>query len=238
MKQYAVIGASSFGKRILEELILLDCEIILIDKDPEVVDYFKNDVTAAYIADVINEETVAKLVPPDIDAAVVDLGDKIEASILATQYLSKLGVAKIIVKAETDQHGEILSIVGADHVVFPNLEAAKRVSPLLVSDLLFNYLPISGGLVMAETGVPDDLEGATLMETDIRRAKGINVVAFRKGGQGEYQFFVPEYRLQKEDVLLIVGRDEDVSAFTGKELGDRRRGMAELFRRFFSNGRR
>ncbi len=238
MKQYAVIGVSSFGRRILEELILLDCEIILIDKDPELIEYYKNEVTAAYIANVINEETVTRLIPPDIDAVVVDLGDKTEASILVTQYLKKLGVTNIIVKAETDQHGEILSIVGAHHVVFPNLEAAKRVTPLLVSDILFNYLPISGGLVMAETGVPESLVGNTLMETDIRRTRGINVVAFRKGGNGDYQFFVPEYRLQAEDILLIVGREEDVSGFTGRVASEKKRGMASLFRHLFGTGRR
>ncbi|MCG8451737.1 MAG: TrkA family potassium uptake protein [Spirochaetales bacterium] len=233
MKQYAVLGASPFGKRILEELILLDCEIILIDKDPEIIEFYKNDVTAAYIADVINRDTVTRLIPADIDAVVVDLGDKVEASILATQYLSKLGVGKIIVKAETDQHGEILSLVGADHVVFPNFEAAKRVTPLLVSELLFNYLPISGGLVMAETGVPESLSGKTLLESEVRRNKGINVVAFRRGGQGNYQFFKPEYRLQIDDMLLIVGREEDVTAFTGRDLADKKRGVSDVFRRLF-----
>jgi trk system potassium uptake protein TrkA len=233
MKQYAVIGASTFGKRILEELILLDCEIILLDKDPELIEYFKNDVTAAYIANAINEDTVKRLIPADIDAVVVDLGDKIEASILVTQYLSKLGVSKIIVKAETDQHGEILSLVGAHHVIFPNFEAAKRVTPLLVSDILFNYLPISEGLVMAETGVPSELAGHTLTEMEIRRARGINVVAFRRAGKGDYQFFIPEYRLQEDDILLIVGREEDVSSFTGKDVSERKRGVADFFRQFF-----
>ena len=233
MKQYAVIGASTFGKQILEELILLDCEIILLDKDPELIEYFKNDVTAAYIANAINQDTVTRLIPGDIDAAVVDLGDKIEASILVTQYLSKLGVSKIIVKAETDQHGEILSLVGAHHVIFPNFEAAKRVTPLLVSDILFNYLPISGGLVMAETGVPSELAGHTLMEMEIRRSKGINVVAFRRGGTGNYQFFIPEYRLQEDDILLILGKEEDVSSFTGKDITERKRGVAGFFRQFF-----
>jgi len=237
MKQYAVIGASTFGKRVLEELILLECEIILIDKDPDVIEYFKNDVTAAYIADVINEEIVTRLIPADIDAVVIDLGDKIEASILVTQYLGKLGVAKIIVKAETDQHGEILSIIGADHIIFPNFEAAKRVTPLLVSDLMFNYLPISGGLVMAETGVPEKLAGHTLMESEIRKSKGINVVAFRRGGQGDYQFFTSEYRIQSEDILLIVGREEDVTAFTGKEKATGNNGVGQLFRRLFENNR-
>ncbi len=235
MKQYALIGVSSFGKRILEELILMDCEIILIDKDPEIIEYFKNSVTAAYIADVINEEIVTRLIPGDIDAVVIDLGDKIEASILVTKYLSKLGVSNIIVKAETDQHGEILSIIGANHVIFPNLEAAKRVTPLLVSDLLFDYLPISGGLVIAETGVPENLVGHTLTEIEIRKTLGINVIAFRRVGQGDYQFFKPEYRLNADDVLLIVGQDDDVSSFTGKDSSSQKSGIGNLFRQLFSD---
>lgn len=234
MKQYAVIGVSTFGKQVLEELIVLDCEIILVDKDPQVIEYFKNDVTAAYIADVIDKEIVVKIIPADIDAVVIDLGDKIEASILVTQYLSKLGVGKIIVKAETDQHGEILSLVGADHVVFPNFEAAKRVTPILVSSLLFNYLPLSGGLVIAESAIPEELAGHTLLEKDVRKSQGINVVAMRKGGQGEFQLFDTEYRIRKEDILLIVGREEDVLAFSGRIINENRRGVSALFRKLFT----
>jgi len=233
MKQYAVIGVSSFGKRILSELLQLDCEIILIDKDPELIDYFKNDVAAAYIANVINEEIVFRLIPADIDAAVIDLGDRIEASILVTQYLSKIGIANIIVKAETDQHGEILSIVGASHVVYPDLEAARRVIPMLASDLLFDYLPISKELVIAETGVPQDLIGHTLFETDIWQAKGINVLAFHRSGEKDHQVPKTEYRFQKEDVLLVAGREEDIASFTGKEPDDRRRNISDLLLRFF-----
>jgi len=238
MKQYAVIGVSSFGKRILNELLRLDCEIILIDKNPEVIEYFKNDVAAAYIANVINEEIVFRLIPADIDAAVIDLGDRIEASILVTQYLSKIGVANIIVKAETDQHGEILSIVGADHVVYPDLEAARRVIPVLASDLLFHYLPISKELVIAETGMPSDLIGHTLLETDIRQAKGINVLAFRRSGRKDYQIPNAEYRFQKEDVLLVIGREDDTALFTGKEPGDRKRNISDLLHHFFGKKNR
>ena len=234
MKQYAVIGASSFGKRVLDELILIDCEIILIDKDPDLIDYYKNDVTVSYVANVLNETTLKKLIPQDIDAVVVDLGDKIETSILVTQYLKKIGIPQIIVKAETEEHGEILEIIGAHQVVFPNLEAAKRVTPQLVSDLLFNYLPISGGLVLAETGVMEEFSGKSLMELNFRKDYGINVVAFRRSGQGDYQFVTPEYRLSSSDVLLVVGREEDVSVFTKKENISNSKKIGQLFRLWFN----
>ena len=63
------------------------------------------------------------------DAAIVDLGDRIEASILVTNYLKKLGVRAIIARAESQEHGEILDLVGATKVVFPNQEAARRIAP-------------------------------------------------------------------------------------------------------------
>ena len=46
--------------------------------------------------------------PESLDAAVVDMGDRLEVSILVTNYLKKLGVPEIVAKAESDQHGEIL----------------------------------------------------------------------------------------------------------------------------------
>ncbi len=58
MKQFAIIGISTFGKRVLDELVDVDCEIILIDKRSELIDLYKDSVTSAYIADVINEETI------------------------------------------------------------------------------------------------------------------------------------------------------------------------------------
>ena len=84
MKQFAIIGLSRFGRRLLEELLETDSEIIIVDKDREVIDLYKDKVASAYIADAINEEIIRKLIPASIDAAIVDLGDRLEASVLVT----------------------------------------------------------------------------------------------------------------------------------------------------------
>ncbi len=235
MKQFAIIGISTFGKRVLDELVDVDCEIILIDKRSELIDLYKDSVTSAYIADVINEETINKLIPADIDAVVVDLGDNIEASILVTKYLKNNNIKKIVVKAETDQHGEILEIVGADHVVFPYREAAIRVIPMLVSSLLFNYVAIGNGLVMAEIKVPEIFIGQSLIEADIRAKKGINVVAIRSEQAGDsFDFFSPEVRLQQGDILLVVGKEQEVTSFAEADLPERRKGLGTFFKDIFA----
>ena len=234
MKQFAIIGLSRFGRRLLEEFLATDAEIIIIDKDREVIELYKDKVASAYIADVLNEEIIRKLVPPSIDAAVVDLGDRVEASILVTNYLKKLGVREIIARAESKEHGEILDLVGATKVVFPNLEAAKRIAPFLISSQIFSYLPISSELVIAEVKVPEKFFGKSLVEVDMRRKYNLNVIAYRKLNGEEYFFYAPEYRLQGDDILLVGGREEDIDAFTEEKLPAGTRRITGLFRRFFS----
>ncbi len=98
-KQFAIIGLDSFGLWVLEELLAVDAEVLIVDKDEQVVSQYRNQVAAAYVADVIKEETIRKIVPPDVDAAIIDLGDRTEVSILVANYLKKIGVKRIVAKA-------------------------------------------------------------------------------------------------------------------------------------------
>ena len=71
MATVAVIGLGTFGCRVTEELIDADADIIIIDKDREVVEKYKNSVLNAYITDALSEETLRKVIPQDIDAAML-----------------------------------------------------------------------------------------------------------------------------------------------------------------------
>jgi Trk K+ transport system NAD-binding subunit len=154
MKQFAIIGLGKFGRRMVDELADAGCELLVIDRDSDAVDAYKDRVGACYVADAISEEVVTRLVPPSLDAAILDLGSSIEAAILATKYLKALGISRIVAKVESDEHAEILELVGATDIIRANLEAARRVAPLLLSSRLFSYLPIGKDFVIAEVKVP------------------------------------------------------------------------------------
>jgi trk system potassium uptake protein TrkA len=237
MKQFAIIGLATFGRRVLDELLEAECELLIIDKDEEVINLYKDQVMNAYIADVLNEETIRKLVPKTLDAAVIDLGDNIEASILVTNYLKKMGIQTIIVKAESTQHAEILELVGASRVIFPNKEAAKRITPLLLSSLIFSYLPISEDFIIAEIKVPEKYLGKTLLEINLRKMFGLNVIALRKEDTQTYTLFTPDHILQADEIFLIGGREEDIISFAEVPLPEARKGIKGLFKRFFSRAK-
>ena len=217
-KQFAIIGLSSFTRRILEQIESEECEILLIDKDPATIEAYKDRIHRSFIADVLNEATIGRLIPPDIDAVIVDPGDRIEVSILVTNYLKKLGVKKIFVRAETEEHGEILNIIGAEHVIYPNKEAAQRLAPILLTSHLISYMPLSQEMVLAEVKAPPQIVGKMLKDSGIRDIRHLNVVAIRgeKTGQ-EYSFVTPDYIFLKDDVLLLAGNEANLLEFSDRE---------------------
>lgn len=234
MKQFAIIGLGAFGLRMLEEMLTLTNEIIIIDKDRSIIDKYKDVAKAAYVSDAINEKALMKIIPPEIDAVIVDLGGKIEASIMAINYLKKMGIKEIIAKAQSDEHGEVLEMVGATKVVYPDREAAKRVVPMLASSILFNFLPISAGLSLAEVKANENCLGKTLIEANLRKNFGLNVVAMRKIDSEDFSFmYDPAYVFQEDDVLLIAGNEENIIRFSSGMASRERKSLNAVFKSLF-----
>jgi trk system potassium uptake protein TrkA len=217
MKQIAILGLGHFGKSILEELLELNVDVLVVDKDRDIIDAYKNAPVSALALDILTVETLRKILPESIDVVIIDLGVKSEASILATSYCAKLNIKSIIVKAETAAHGEILELVGATKVVFPNREAAKRITPLLFSASMLSYLPVSDTLAIAEFSIPELFLGKTLIEAGLRKKYRLNLLSVRTG-ETEYKVCEPGYVFKAGDVGLFYGNGEALREFCGGPL--------------------
>lgn len=232
-RQYAIIGLGSFGSHVLEKLSEASDQIIIVDKSRETVERFKEFAAKSYITDALSADALTRIVPEGIDVAIVDVGAHLEAAIVVTNALKKLGAKQIIVRADDEERGEILEMVGATRVVYPAKEAAAKFVPMLVSSTLFSLMPISPSLVLAELLTPPQYVGKTLIEANLRQAKGINVVALRKDDNDDYNFSDPVHRLEKDDVLLCAGTADDIAAFTGTRVVARKNVVTDLLRGVF-----
>lgn len=218
MRQYAFVGLGSLAMGMLETISHVTDQIIVIDKDPDLIDRVKDLVKTAFVMDVMDEEALGRIIPEAVDVAVVDFSSDLESALLVTYRLKKLGVKEIIVKSETDESSEILKVVGATRVVNSDREAAARITPLILSTTLYNFIPIGGDLVMAEVHMPEALVGKTLLEADLRRKFGVNVVAIRSENTNAYRNFDRDYRFGESDLLLVAGNEGDVFSFSGVPL--------------------
>jgi trk system potassium uptake protein TrkA len=214
----AIIGLGRFGCRVLEEFEHIDADIIIVDKDREIVEKYKDKARDAYITDAINDVSLKKIIPDDIDSVIIDLGNQLESSILVTNYLHKMGVKRIIVKALSDEHGEILKLVGATLVIYPDLDAAMRITPVIASSALFNYMQVSSRFIIAEVIVKDDLTGKTLAESKLRNTYNLNLIAYRKNPAEEFSFVLdPSFRFESDMRLLVAGSDSAMQKYLGEE---------------------
>lgn len=234
MLQVAIIGMGTFGIRLLEEISSIDADIIIIDKDRNIIEKYKEKAKDAYIADAINEQALRKMIPPEIDAVIIDFGESLESSIMTVNYLHRMGIKKIIVEAQTDEQGEVLRLVGASQVIFPEREAAKRITPLLASSILFNFMQISPDFALAEIAVNDSIEGKTLIDSNMRQKFQLNIVAYRKTADADFQFINdPKLVLQKEFILLVAGTNTAINKFLSAANEEERDIKTSLFNKLF-----
>jgi len=236
MRQFALIGLGKFSRNILSSLAEVTDEIIVVERDPVLVEKVKDLARNAYIIASYDEETLTGVLPENLDVAVVDIVDNLEASLLVTHTLKKMGVGEIVVKTDSDERSELLKIIGATRIVQADREAAARIVPLLFSSSLYNYIPLGSNLVMAEVGVPEKYIGMTLVQADLRKRQAINVIAIRSGNSDEYRYFDAEYPLRSDDILLLSGREQEVMSFSGLAARDgpkipERKKMGERFRK-------
>ncbi len=214
MLTIAVIGLGTFGVRVIEELAEENVEVVIVDKDRGLVEKYKSMVRDAYITDAITNEMLDKIIPQDVSAVVIDFGSNVEGSILLTNHLHKIGIKKIIVKAKTPDHGDILKLVGATTIVYPDHDAAQRIVPQLLSSELFSFLNVSPLFGLAEVAVNADDVGKTLAAVNFRQTYKLNVIACRQAEDQDFAFIDSGDFVFNEGMrLLIAGKEGDINAY-------------------------
>ena len=234
MLQVAIIGLGTLGIRMLEELSASGAETIVIDKDKEVIQKYKDLTKTAFVTDVINEKALETVLPTEIDAVIIDMGSNFEATIMTTNCLHKLGIKKIIVEADNDEQGEVLKMVGATQIVFPEQEAAKRITPMLLTSNLYNFMPMSEDFALAEVGIIEELDGKRLTDSNIRKEWNLNVVACRKSTEENFSFInAATYVFNKADTILVAGHNVDIIHYLSKSGNHANLTSVSGFSRFF-----
>ncbi|PIQ89919.1 MAG: potassium transporter TrkA [Candidatus Omnitrophica bacterium CG11_big_fil_rev_8_21_14_0_20_42_13] len=210
MEQFMVIGLGNFGFNVASALSEAGKQVIAVDVNSKKAEEISDKVRKAVTADIRDRKALAELVSANkIDAAIISLGNRLEASILATVYLKELKVARIIAKASNEDHGTILQAVGANEVIFPEREIANKLARRLVKPNLIDYIPMAEEYGIVELCVPDDFIGKTLMELQLRNKYRVEVIAIKNVLSDKFTI-VPggNYKIEPDTVMVIVGKNE------------------------------
>lgn len=229
MKQYAVVGLGRFGSTVARVLMDKGAEVIGIDRNKKRVEAIKNDVSSAIQIDTMDEESLRECGIEKVNAAIVCMGLDVEESILATTILKKIGIKKVIARAGTSLHAEILKMVGAEEIVFPERDIGEKVAIKLVSPGLEEFVELGEDLVLAEIEVKTEtLAGKSLKDLGLFAKYKINPIIIKKkvrhkeaGAVAEEEIRElpdPDYVVSGGDTLLVLGETKDVEGFMEKHV--------------------
>lgn len=213
-RQVAVLGLGRFGMAVARELTRLGHEVLAVDFNPRVVQDAADEVTHAVQADITDGEALEQLGLRDFDAAIVGVSSSLEASILATVLLRRLGVKRILAKAANDLHGSILEQVGASRVIYPERETGIRVAHSFAAPGVRDYLDVAPGYGFARVSIGDAYAGKSLREIDLRRTLHLTPIALVRGGVVTLNPHESEV-LRRGDDLIVAGLDEDLELLPG-----------------------
>lgn len=215
-----VVGLGEFGYAAALALAKNGAEVIAIDREMSLVESIKDEVSLAVCLDASKREALEAHDVGEADVFLAAIGRNFEAQVLAVVHASRLGVPRIVGRAVTPTHAEILREVGATEVLNPEEAAAKRVVQGLMAPNVSEYFELADGFSLAEVEVPAGAIGRSLIELDMRSRFRLNVVGIqRRDPKAERGFRFdplpdPNSQLLEGEVLALVGSDLDIAHFT------------------------
>ena len=125
-----------------------------------------------------------------------------------------VGGGIIIAKAGSDLQARILKKVGADSIVFPELETGRRIANQLVHGNYFDAIGLSSTYSIMEIDCPGEWAGKSLKMLNLRAKHKVNVIAIKRN---EELFVTPDANIPilDDDILVVIGENEELAELNG-----------------------
>lgn len=209
MKSVLIIGMGRFAHHLCQNLSRLGNEIMIVDQDENQLQDLLPYVTGAQIGDCTNPEVLRGLGVSNYDICFVCTGSNFQSSLEITSLLKEQGAKYVVSKAVRELQAKFLLRNGADEVIYPERDSAERAATKYSLDNIYDYIELPGEYSFFEMRIPESWDNKSIIELELRTRHGINVIGVR-AGNGLHMMPRPDYKLKREDHLMVVGRDADI----------------------------
>ena len=200
MKSVLLIGMGKFGQTLGEKLLDMGDEVMIVDKNEDVINALASHYTNALITNCMNVNNLKALDVPSFDVCIVAIADDFQSSLEVTSLLRDCGAKYVIARATTEIQRKFLLRNGADEV---NVENGCDFVELEEKNSIF------------EIAVPASWVGKSLLEVSPRKKYGINVLTIKKGSS-VMTVLDAEYVFEKSDKMVVFGETEKIINLSNK----------------------
>lgn len=209
-KSYAVFGLGRYGRSVARELASNGADVIAVDVNEDIVNELAAELPICKCADVTDAEAVRQLGISNVDIVIIAMASCLEATIMAVMLCKEAGVKTVIAKCANEMNRKILTKVGADKVVLPEVDSGIRLAKNLLSSGFMDIIELTKNVSMLEMNVRPEWVGKTIIELNLRRKYSINIVAICENSSITTNID-PEKVLNEQMKLIVIANTTKVS---------------------------
>ena len=155
---YGVIGLGRFGFALTEELAESGAEIMVLDRDEDKIRKIRELTENALVVNSLDKEVLLDTGIQNCDVVIVCT-------------VERCVIPRVISKATSPEHGEILKRLAAE-VVYPEQDMAIRLANCLESSGVIDFIKLSEKINISKLTVPEALLGKSVQEVNFRARFG------------------------------------------------------------------
>lgn len=208
---YGIIGLGRFGMALARSLADAGRDVLVVDREQSKINQAAAFTDNAYRVDELTKEHLESIGLQNCDVVVICIGERIDTSILTTLTVLRLGVGRVIAKAQSEEQGEVLTTLGAE-VVYPEKDMAVRLASKLIAPHVLEYISLSKDVDIMEIVLTGRVSGQTVLELNLRQRFGLNIIAVEQQEQMTADVR-PDMVLNAGDTIAVIGRSAQISAF-------------------------
>lgn len=208
-KIYGIIGLGRFGTALAKKLSELGAEIMVVDKNAGKIAELREYTENAFIADTLDRKNLEDMGFQNCDVVIVCIAEAIDVSILVIMKLQAMGVKRIIAKANSEEHGEIIEKLGAE-VIYPEKDRAEYLAHRLEMGEGIDFIELSDLINVAKFVIPNEYIGKTVVEISVREKFGLNIIAIENNSR-VIDVIKPDYRFTDSDILYLCGNKKAIA---------------------------
>ena len=214
MKSILVIGIGRFGKHLCMDLVQNGNDVMAVDEKEDNLEDILSVVTSVKIADCTREEVLRSFGVSNFDICFVCIGTNFQSSLEITSLLKEMGAPYVISKATRDIQAKFLLRNGADEVVYPDRDIAKRIAIKVSANHVYDYMEM-GDYSIYEIQPLEEWVGKSIKETNFRARYNANILGIKREGKS---ILLPsaDYVFNADEHLMIIGEKVDIEKLVRK----------------------
>lgn len=209
---YGIVGLGRFGYALAKALAELDTDLLILDKDEEKIRDMREYTENALVIKNLDKPSLLETGIQNCDIAIVCIGEQMDISILTTLHLVSMGIPKVVARATSAEHGEILEKLGAK-VVFPERDMAERLAKRMEEANMPEFAQLNDKVGIAKLIVADEMEGESVYDADLETRFAVKLIAIESNSE-IMSDIDPYYEFEEDDIVYVLGNIDALKKLT------------------------